>query len=425
MVTTQSCIHEVVSDAESHEVCRRTALAATSAADHILAGLVHAPHAHTACLSSTCTQVWSWPKGGAPGVVKHLAGHSGRVEAVCASFTAQQAATSGRDSSLRLWDLSEGPAAAKELKNTYVYESVRSMEVDWDSGAAYLGCKSGAICIWDLKAGRRLAVLRGHEEEVTALRLVPVKGTGQGAVLFSGCRAGKVAAWHVPAGKVKQEQLWQVAGGGLAKGRVAALAVAGGLLYVGDFSSSVKVCDVSELLSGSGGQAAGQKPRPLQQLRRLPNADAFAGDECPLAGLSVSPAAGVLVSSAVSWLEPSNEELREAAEDAEQPLGCLNVHTLQEHPEKYVYTVRLGGCNVVTCLQHDGAGRMVAGAADGSVLVLQLAGKGSGAAGEGWQAVKGLPIGVEELPEESEEEEDGDGYDDDDEQEDGSDDADE
>jgi hypothetical protein len=88
------------------------------------------------------------------------------------------------------------------------------------------------VSVWDWRAGRRLGSLRAHQEEVTALALLPAEG-----LLLSGCRGGRVVAWRLgQAGAAER-----VAEGRVAQGRVAALALAGASLYVGDFSSSVKV----------------------------------------------------------------------------------------------------------------------------------------------------------------------------------------
>jgi hypothetical protein len=84
------------------------------------------------------------------------------------------------------------------------------------------------------------------------------------------------------------------------------------------------------------------------------------------------------------------------------------VRTLLEAEAPYMYTLRTGACNVLTCLAHDGEGRLVAGAANGALAAVQLGGGGGGGeAPQGWERVRALPIGVEELPAEEGEEGEG------------------
>ena len=92
-------------------------------------------------------------------------------------------------------------------------------------------------------------------------------------------------------------------------GRVCSLQLAGAgggagtTLYAGDCSSTLKMWDLRMTSSPSPSVAAGG---PWRQA----NVIDFAGDAAPTAGLWASPAAHVLVSSAIAWWAPNNTEVR-------------------------------------------------------------------------------------------------------------------
>ncbi len=60
-------------------------------------------------------QVWSWPEGEAPQGVTRLAGHSGRVEALALRGDGARALSTGRDSSVMVWQLGPGGGSARQL----------------------------------------------------------------------------------------------------------------------------------------------------------------------------------------------------------------------------------------------------------------------------------------------------------------------
>lgn len=64
---------------------------------------------------------------------------------------------------LQVWhlDAADGARGSKEVASHYVYESVKSMVVDWTApggGSAFLGSRSGSISLWQLETGRKLQV---------------------------------------------------------------------------------------------------------------------------------------------------------------------------------------------------------------------------------------------------------------------------
>ncbi|MEW5302463.1 MAG: hypothetical protein WDW36_005245 [Sanguina aurantia] len=355
-------------------------------------------------------KVWSWPKGStsAPRYLKSLVGHTGRVEAICSNWATKTAVTAGRDSMLKVWrlDASDGARGSKEAASHYVYESVKSMAVDWSApggGSAILGARSGSISFWQLETGRKLQVLKhAHSEEVGVLHL-------QGQLLFSGGRDEVVRVWDLRQGGQAVAALRG------AKSRVCALTSTDHSLFVGDCSSSIKVFDLRALpvldpASRVGTHRSGEDldssvPRLLPS-SHIPNVPTFAGDVCPVAGLWHSAKQGVLVSSSIAWWTENTEALEEAPEgDGMLPLACLNVFSVGGGAAvSYAHTLRVAP-GVVTCIGSDAEGaRLAVGNATGGLSVLSL-GQGQGKAtaqdvGAGDDAaalVTALDVGVQEF----------------------------
>ncbi|GLC34457.1 SCF-dependent proteasomal ubiquitin-dependent protein catabolic process [Pleodorina starrii] len=349
-------------------------------------------------------KLWHWPTPGSQGggvaprlaVSRVLVGHSGRVEALAAHAGGRRLATSGRDSSLKIWDLGNEPggSGAGELASTYVYESVRSLAADWtgDGGAAagrvLLGARSGTVLLYSLGAGgagRKVAALRGHQDEVTALQFL--YGSAGGQVAVSGARDGAVRLWDLrTAGGAATAVLTGLSG------RVCSLSPLGEHhLAAGDCSSTVKLWDLRQLPPSAPTRGSASPPPPP---RRLPNAPGFAGSSCPTAGLWQGPRSGVLLSSCIAWWTSNKQALEEAPPNAKIPMACVNISafgppaaaaaTTAADPSdllcQYQYTLRLG-LGVVTCLA-GGAdeGAVLAGGASGALWALRLVRGGSAAA---------------------------------------------
>ncbi|GIL54917.1 hypothetical protein Vafri_10619 [Volvox africanus] len=385
-------------------------------------------------------KLWHWPAPGTAGggVVPRLAapralvGHTGRVEALAAHADSRRLATSGRDSMLKVWDLGSEPggSGARELCSTYVYESVRSLAADWagegavSAGRVLLGARSGTVLLYSLGSGgggRKMAVLRGHQDEVTALKFLYGSDGGSGQVAVSGSRDGTVRLWDLRAAGAAATAVLT----GLS-GRVCSLAALGEhQLLTGDCSSTVKMWDLRQLPSSSASQSAAAAPPPP---RRLPNAPGFAGDSCPTAGLWHGPRSNVLLSSCIAWWTSNKEALEEAPASTKLPMACLNVSAVgvpagaNSSPSdasslqcQYQYTLRLGP-GVVTCLTGSAdEGAVLAGGASGTLWALRLVRGGSAAAAaaeravaaateaaavssdSGYEVVDALVVGAEEF----------------------------
>mmetsp|Transcript_40449 Transcript_40449/g.89866 ORF Transcript_40449/g.89866 Transcript_40449/m.89866 type:complete len:280 (-) Transcript_40449:168-1007(-) len=272
------------------------------------------------------------------------------------------------------------------------------MAVDWSTSRAALGSKSGSVAMWNLDTGRKAQVLRAHRDEVCALKL---DLQGGGHRLVSGSRDATVRVWDVRDGAGREVACLR----GI-RGRACSLDMHGDLLYVGDFSSTIKVFDLRTLV-------------PLPSLK-LPNAPIFAGAECPVAALHYSAAGKVLVSSSIGWWTNKRERLEEAPEDTEHPMACLNIHACGKVPAsgaqlrpahfEYVCTVRM--CpGIATCMDNSGAvggtERMLLGTSSGALAGISLV-RGSSnklQLAEGLAMEEGLPLGVEEFSDEEDEEE--------------------
>ena len=198
------------------------------------------------------------------------------------------------------------------------------------------------------------------------------------------------------------------------------------LVYVGDYSSTIKVFDIRSSSSRNSNEETTISP-----LSAIPNSPAFCGDACPVAALYRSPTSvgarggggGVLVSSSIGWWTANRSALEEAPEDQDQPIGCLNLHWLPQGPvpgssstrpppAEYLHTLRLLQPGVITCMAADSNGvaaagtRFLVGTSAGDLVGVSVAGevdvKRHGGGGrddseEGLLYEDGLPIGLEEL----------------------------
>ncbi|KAF5835679.1 WD40-repeat-containing domain protein [Dunaliella salina] len=219
----------------------------------------------------------------------------------------------------QVWALGTTPQTAASshlLHSHYVYESVRCLAVDWNASppVAALGATSGNISLFELDTGRKLGVLKRHDAEVSAVLwmvhpdALPAsvtagmeddgsKGAAAG-LLVSGSLDGGLMVWDV------RQPRTAVLAGRLqgARKRVCSLAASSHLLYVGDYSSSIKVYDMRKLAGPS------HAVPPMARLPAAPSADAF-GDVCPVAGMIVDPKAKILLNSGIAWWSDEHWEV--------------------------------------------------------------------------------------------------------------------
>ncbi len=96
-------------------------------------------------------------------------------------------ATGAGDGSVRLWDVATG-AEIKRLKNT---GRTSALDVADDGTRIATGGPDNSVVIWDARSGEALTTLKGHDAEVTAVRMAP-----GGMLLASGDDRGVCRLWR-------------------------------------------------------------------------------------------------------------------------------------------------------------------------------------------------------------------------------------
>ena len=137
----------------------------------------------------------SVPKGPVPCELKVLAGHTDIVHAVGLTADARLAVSTGRDRSVRLWDLHD-PKHSRVLAQL----PHEGRAVAFDAAGDKLAVAAGiSIRLWDVAAGQELRRFSGHSAAVRALVF-----STDGKWLFSGSDDKTIRVWDVPLGKEVQ-----------------------------------------------------------------------------------------------------------------------------------------------------------------------------------------------------------------------------
>ncbi|GAX80018.1 hypothetical protein CEUSTIGMA_g7457.t1 [Chlamydomonas eustigma] len=328
-------------------------------------------------------KVWRWQEGfNKLQHVRNLIGHTGRVEAVSMDVEGRRAASSGKDSTLKVWDIRH--PVASPLASFYVYESVRSMDVDWSSNACVaLGCQSGCVSVWDVEKGCKLQVLKGHSDAVSAVDLGGKEAEAGTATsphrMISGSRSAEAFIWDMRA-KAADSKRCQLNG---IRGRVCSISSYDHTVYIGDYSSTIKEYDL---------RGTSRKLLQLQPVSTIPNVPKLAGDICPVAALHLHAEAGILVSSSMGWWAwDERGTLVEAPDDVEDPVACLNFYAVPPFSEpsrvmgasRYMFTLPLSS-GLATCMSWPAAvslqeshatKRMVVGLSSGDLIGLSMVNK--------------------------------------------------
>eukprot|EP00798_Chlamydomonas_sp_ICE-L_P007791 gene7791-982_t len=333
-------------------------------------------------------KVWRWKDKTQPVWERSLIGHEGRVEAVALNTSESKAVSGGRDSCIKVWDVSNTDSSCATA-SYYCYESIRSMQVDWQGGCAVIGTKNGALSSWSLEKGKKTQVLKGHMGEVTCIKFADTV-RGAAGLMYSGSLDQTVRVWDVREG-ITHSCSATIEG---MCGRVCAIDISDNVLFVSDYSSSVKLFDIwtyaplpedQHHLANVPFPFHAKDSCPLFDIRtyaplpgdqhHLANVPFHAGDLCPVAALHHDTAGQVLLSSCIAWWTDDRDALAEAPEDEEDPASVLNVHATGGSAPEYVYSVRLGE-GIVTSMGAAGD-RIVFGRSNGALSTLQLA-RGSG-----------------------------------------------
>src|SRR5262249_5345151 len=137
----------------------------------------------------------SVPKGPMPCELRVLSGHTDVVHAVALTADAHVAASTGRDRTVRLWDL-------RDAKHSRVLATMphEGRAVAFDAAGEKLAAAAGtSIRMWDVASGHELRRFSGHSAAVRALVF-----STDGKWLFSGSDDKTIRVWDVQHGREVQ-----------------------------------------------------------------------------------------------------------------------------------------------------------------------------------------------------------------------------
>lgn len=127
--------------------------------------------------------VWSWPSNQPPRKLRF----PGPVEAVAIALGPILVAAGGGDRAIRHWRLSTGEELPPLRGHT---DDVYAVRLSPNGQFIVSGGRDRTIRVWDSATGRALRVLRGHDDSVYDLAF-----DRDGRLLVSGCRDGTVGLW--------------------------------------------------------------------------------------------------------------------------------------------------------------------------------------------------------------------------------------
>ncbi len=126
-----------------------------------------------------------------------LVGHTGPVYSVAFSGDGRRLASTGRDRTVRIWDVAAAKCVAVLIGHT---DEVFAAVFHPDGHRLASAGRDGAIWLWDLETGQEVVRLEGHTNYVYSLEFSP-----DGMSIVSGCGDGTVRIWDTTSPARRQE----------------------------------------------------------------------------------------------------------------------------------------------------------------------------------------------------------------------------
>jgi len=167
------------------------------------------PDGHYVLVASEELHIWDLEMGV---IIKSFKNHTGDIRAVTVSSNAQLALIGDNYGILTLWDLVNGNPVRRMVNHK---EAITVIAFLPDNRYAISGGEDNTLRLWDLDAGefvplwglsrgKQVRVMRGHDDEISAIAISP-----DGKMVYSGSLDCTICIWELATGKKARHRRWK------------------------------------------------------------------------------------------------------------------------------------------------------------------------------------------------------------------------